>query len=220
MKTCHVTADQIWKVWDWCSDSYLRHGIRLSFPKNTKPENTYQWRYCRSLADKFNEWDFDDETSVRFIDTAVKHARKIGVLRKGLAVLHQGNMLDVVYDLLKQEANTFSQSIDSLKVVHKWIAAQIGDENPLEVMLHREREGAFCNVTIWYEANKLSALYISLSKSCCKALARLKKKGFPERDLLPKVTDLYKLRYDFLKDVNNLKQARSILGDDWRELCH
>jgi len=220
MKACHVSADQIWKVWNWCSDSYLRHGIRLSFPKNTQPEKTYQWRYCRSLAEKFDEWDFDDETSVRFIDTAVKHAKKIGVLRKGLAVLHQGNMLDVVYSLLQEEATLYSQSIDSIQATKRWMDQQIGSNPPLEVLLHRERDGAFCNVTIWYQANKLSALYIALSKSCCKALAKLKKLELDEREMLPKVTDLYRLRYDFLRDVNNLKQARSTLGDDWRELCH
>jgi|3_EtaG_2_1085321.scaffolds.fasta_scaffold00213_11 hypothetical protein len=220
MKTCHVEADKIWKVWHWCSDSYLRHGIKLAFPKHTDPVKTYQWRYCRSLAEKFEEWDFDDEMSVRFIDTAVKHAKKIGVLRKGLAVLHQGNMLDVVLDLLKHESASYIQSIESLVFVKKWLDTQIGDKDPVEAMLDRERPGAFCNIVIWHQASRLPAIYISLSKSCCKALAKLKKQELEERGLLPKMTDLYRLRSDFIQDINNLKQARNILGDDWRKLCH
>jgi hypothetical protein len=220
MKTCHTDADKIWKVWNWCSDSYLRHGIRLSFPKHTDPVKTYQWRYCRSLTEKLEEWDFDDETSCRFIDIAVQHAKSIGVLRKGLAVLHQGNMLGVVYDLLQQESEFDDQSIQSLVYIKKWFDQQISDGNLITYLLERPHPGSYCNITIWYQANRLSPLFISLSRSCCKALNRLKKLDEEERGLLPKVTELYRLRSDFTDDVNCLKKAKDILGEDWRELCH
>lgn len=220
MKTCHVDADKILKVWDWCSDTYLRHGIKLSFPKHTEPSKTYQWRYCRSLAEKFEEWGFDDETSRRFIDTAVKHAKNIGVLRKGLSVLHQSNMLDVVYGLLQNEADHDDQSIESLIHIKKWFDLQINGRDPVQALLERQIEGGFCNIVTWYQASRLSPLFMSLSKSCCKALNRLKKQDEDERSLMPQVTDLYRLRSDFTHDVNCLKKARGIFGEDWRELCH
>lgn len=218
METCHVNVDQIWKVWHLCSDSYLRYGIRLSFPKHTDPTKTYQWRYCRSLAEKFEGWNFDDVTSGRFIDLAVKHAKTIGVLRKGLAVMHQGNMVELVYKQLQEEATQDDQSIDSLKHTKIWFDAQIGDNDPIAVLLDRQHADSFCNIVIWNQANKLPPLYISLSKSCCKALARLKDED--ERNLLPSVIDLYRLRSGFTEDTNCLKHARSIFGRDWRELCH
>lgn len=220
METCDTTTDQVWKVWNWCSDSYLRHGIRLAFPKHTKPEKTYQWRYCRALVAKFGEWDFDDDTAVRFIDIAVKHAKNIGMLRKGLAIFHQSNMLHVVHDMLHAESMLYVQSLDTIGATHKWLRQQIGDGQPCEMLLRRSKAGALCNLAIWYHANKIPALYIALSKSCYRALATLEKQGMDERDQLPKATDLYRLRSDFVQDINNLKQARCILGDDWRELCH
>jgi hypothetical protein len=48
----------------------------------------------------------------------------------------------------------------------------------------------------------------------------LKKQGLDERGLLPKVTDLYRLRSGFIENADSLRRARGILGKDWRELCH
>jgi len=87
-------------------------------------------------------------------------------------------------------------------------------------MLDRLEVDSVVNIVIWYQANKLPALYIALSKNCCKALARLKKQQVFDRDLLPKMTELYKLRLDFINKVDDLNKVRKILGKDWRELCH
>jgi hypothetical protein len=220
MKTCHIDADRIWKVWEWCSDSYLRSGIRLSFPKNTKPERTYQWRYCKAIAEKFTQWDFDDSDCQHFIDIAVKYAKKAGSLRKGLAVLHQGNMLDAVYDILQGEKSSTNDSIDVLEHTKRWLKSQIGNRPPLEVLLERQDADSLTNIAIWYQASKLPGLYIALSKMCCQALARLKKQGSIDNDLLPTVVDLYRLRSDFIDNDDNLREARVVLGKDWRELCH
>lgn len=219
METCCVNDDRIWAVWNWCSDAYLRNGQRLSFPANTDPTRTYQWRYVKSITERFVEWEFDDDTCRKFIDIAVNYANQRGVLRKGLTVLHQSNMLDICYKMLQEEKDTTRQSQDSLETVHKWYRMQIGNRKPIEVLLQRPNIGAMCNLTQWYRARKLTDKYLAVSKSCSRALGRLAKVDPDERLMLPKATKLYSLRSDIIKDLDTLKLARRILGKDWRNLC-
>lgn len=217
-KTC-INDERIWAIWNWCSDAYLRNGQRLKFPTNTNPINTYQWRYVKAIAQRFEDWQFDDDTCRKFINLATKYAKDKGVLRKGLSVLHQSNMLDICYEMLQREKQFNDQSSNSLESIHSWLQRKFGDEKPLRVLLDRPREGAMCNLTQWYKANRITEQYLAVSKTCCKALARLGRTHPEERRLLPKQTRLYLLRCDIARDVKTLKKARMILGTDWRELC-
>ena len=214
-----VDADRIWTVWNWCSDAYLRNGQRLKFPANTNPSNTYQWRYVKAIAIRFAEWQFDDDTCRKFISIAAKYAKDKGVLRKGLSVLHQSNMLDVCYEMLQRESDTDRQSTDSLEFTHKWLMRQFGEADPVKVLLLRPRTGALCNLTQWYKANRISDLYLAMSNSCCRALADLGRMNPEERNLLPKLTKLYSLRCGIARDTTVLKKVRKILDKEWRKLC-
>jgi len=222
MKTCKVDDKRIWKVWNWCLDSYLRHNIRLSFPDNTDPQKTYQWRYCRSLAEKIDGWEFDDETAIRFIDLTLKHVKSSGpsALRKGMAIFHQKNMLEIVYKRLQKENQGDAQSIDSLADTNKWLLRMVDGDDTIGFLMRRKSPDALCNLAMWHQANKIPSLYIALSKSCSKALARLKKSGSDDCNFLPKATQLYLIRANFQEDTKSLKEARKILGEDWRRLCH
>jgi len=206
-------------VWNWCSDAYLLNGQRLKFPAKTKPQHTYQWRYIKAIAARFAEWQFDDDTCRKFIDLATKYAKDKGVLHKGLAVLHQSNMLDICYKMLQREKDSDKQSLGSLEFIHKWLMRQFGDVDHVGVLLQRPHAEAMCNLTQWYRAHRISELYLAVSKSCCRALARLAESHPDERQMLPKRTKLYLLRCDVAKDIATLKNARKILGDEWRELC-
>lgn len=205
-------------VWGWCSEAYIRHGIKLQFPARTNPQKTYQWRYAKAIALKFDEWDFDEATSKQFIDIAVVHAKETGVLRKGLATLHQANMLEICYEKLKTQSDTNRQAIDSLRYIHNWLT-QRANGNLFETLLQRANADELCNLVQWVQASRISPLYLSLSRTCGQALARLAKLHPDERALLPKTTTLYMLRANFLEDVGNVELAKQIFGSDWRKLC-
>jgi hypothetical protein len=219
MATCCIDDDRVWVVWNWCSDAYLRNGQRLKFPAKTNPVNTYQWRYVKAIAERFAEWQFDDDTCRKFIDLATKYAKDKGHLRKGLSILHQSNMLDICYEMLQREKESNRQSTNSIELVHKWLTKQLGDSDPLKVLLQRPHEEALCNLTQWYKAHRISDLYLAVSKSCCRALVRLGNDFPDERKLFPKYTKLYTLRRDVSRDIAILRDSRRILGKDWRELC-
>lgn len=218
MSTLEISDDRIMTVWEWCSEAYLQQGFRLTFPAKTEPTKTYQWRYTRSIALKFIEWEFDEETAKQFISIAVRHCEEAGVLRKGLAALHQSNLLQVCYDRLKQQANSNKQCVESIELIHDWLMAR-SQENLLQTLLYRRDPDEFCNLTQWIQASRISRLYLALSKTCGKALARLARTHPEEREIHPKTTKLYMLRSEFIGDAGNVTQVKRILGPDWRELC-
>lgn len=219
MKTLDISEERVLEVWDLCSAGYIQHGRKLNFPANTTPSKTYQWRYAKALANKFDEWNFDTATAQRFVDIAIRHAKQCKTLHKGLAALHQGNLLQICYDVLLAEEENNNQSLSSLGHIKRWWDSQLAGKQPLKTLLHRQTSGAYCNLVIWYQSSKLSPLYLALSKTCGIAMARLSEQDQSERALLPKATELYRLRTEFLTDLGTKKQAQTIFGNDWRELC-
>lgn len=215
------TEDRVQEVWQWCSEAYIQHGIKLSLPKNTDPQKTYQWRYARSLAKKFEQWDFDEQTSRRFIAVALKHIKN-SRSNKGLAIFHQNNLLDAIYKELQKEISTNRDSLGSLEASHQWVIGHVGN-NMVRSLLCRSDLDSFTNIVRWHQASKLSDLYLSLSYSCFKALAILARSkdrsDLDERRLLPSAARLYLLRSEFVNDVSRMKKAQEILQSDWREQC-
>lgn len=207
--------DRVMMVWEWCQAAYLQHGIRISFPANTDPHRTYQWRFVSSIAEKFNEWGFDDSTAKRFIITAVGEAKQRGVLRKGLAALHQSNMLDICYQIVTSQQKDNVDQIESLASMKKWFDNQIGNADPLNLLLYRRERNAMSNIVVWYKASKLSDLFLALSKVCGQAISRLQDNPIECR-LLPATTSLYLIRSEFLSERSNVKKTQVLFGTDWR----
>lgn len=210
---------RILNVLAWCSEAYLRNGRKLQLPAGTDPAKTYQWRYLTAIAKKFEEWDLSDDAAKKFIDLAVNIAKEQNVLHKGLAVLHQSNMLERCYERLGRESHSNDQTLDSLRHVHAWLDKRIGVRNPQRVLTGRENPDGFCNLVLWYQASRLTPLYLALSRTCRRAIATLDRDCPDERGLLPRDTEMYLLRTEFLRDTSNLHQAREIFAQDWREPC-
>jgi hypothetical protein len=219
MKTLLISDEQVWETWNLCSDAYVRHGRKLAFPKNTPPTKTYQWRYAKSLATKFEEWAFDNDTAMKFIDVAVKHAKRNHTLHKGLAALLQGNLPQICYAAVTREEENSQQSLKSLELMKEWLDRQIGVRPPVTTLLSRSTPHAFCNIAMWYQSSRLSPLFLALSRNCGRALAKLSGQDQTERSTMPSVTDLYRMRSDFVADRHVAKQAQAIFGTDWRALC-
>jgi len=210
MATISPTDAAIVDLWKKCKVSYSRHGHKLSFPKDTDPRRTYQWRYLASLNRKCQEWEFGEQLISDFISIVVEYSKEKQIIRKGLAVFHQNNVLEICYKTLLQRQKLDNQRSDLIESAHKWLVGQIGGNDPLKTMLQRPKPKAFCNLTIWYEASKLPMLYIALSKLCVRAIKQLQ--GSTDLQLLPSLSELFMLRQRFYRDSDNLEHARRILG--------
>lgn len=215
MNNTLVSDERVLLVWQWCSDAYLQHGFKIKFPKATDCAKTYQWRFAKAIATKFNEWDFDEATAKRFIWIAVAQAKMRGVLKKGLAAVHQSNMLNICYQILTQEQIDNNNTLNSLTSMKSWFDDKIGSADPLTVLLHRSNARAFSNFTIWYRGNQISDHFIAISKVCSKALVHTQSNALEAR-LLPPLTSLYLLRAEFLSDAHNEKVTKQLFGSDWR----
>jgi hypothetical protein len=215
MNTLETSEDSIMAVWGWCHEIYLQLGYNLAFPANTDRTKTYQWRYLSSIASKFSEWGFDEQTSKQFIRTAVKHCKRAGILHKGLASLHQSNIMRLCYDELSKNSEERSDSIALISTAHAWLEGK-SNGDIVRTLLRRSDPDEFCNLTKWFQSSRIPRLYLALSKSCGVALARLSRNNPEEREMLPKTTVLYMLRSEFLKDHLDVSGVKSILGEDWR----
>ena len=203
-------------VWEWCCEVYLQHGFKISFPKNTDIHKTYQWRYLISIVKKFIAWGFDDDTSKKFISIAVSEAKKRRTLQKGLAALHQSDMLEICYKKLDAECKDNVCQLESLDKTKQWLDNKIGSRDCLQVLLSRVDTRSLPNIIIWHQSSHLSNLYVSLSKSCFRAIMNLQSNKIEAR-MLPTLTSLYLLRSDFISDVGNLKKVQTIFGNDWKK---
>lgn len=212
--TDEITDQDVYTIWQWCFEIYLQYGIKIAFPANTDPKKTYQWRYALGIAKKFKEWELSEEASKLFIRIAVSHSKQKGTLKKGLAALHQNNLLDACYRIVLKQSKEQESIIDSLERMKAWYDNKIGSGDPLAVLTYRKSPRSLANLTQWFQSNSISDLFIALSKDCSKAVSRLN--NSIDSQLLPKQTSLYMLRHEFSADAGNLNKISSIFQRDWR----
>jgi len=213
------TPDIALRTWKWCQAAFASRGRKLTFPKHTDPRKTYQWRYAARLARKIEEWGFDDATAKVFISSAVDYVSEKKLLHKGLSVFFQSNMLEVCYNRIRKHASKIANRIEQLRLAHDFVVVKCAGRPLVSVLLSRDSFDKFRNVVQWYDTGRINILYLALSIGCTSALSKLAVIAGEERSLLPTESELYCLAVDFVKDDELRLQAKSILGNDWRELC-
>lgn len=202
------------KVWNWCCAAFTANGKILRFPANTKPDKTYTWRYATRLAEKLEEWDFDDNTSIKFIDTAVTVAKEHRLIHNGLQSLLTPRILELCYKRLQIEER---RQRDTIRLIQntKQLLLSHGATDPY-VLLQKPSIFSYCLLTKLYQEGSIPDIYLAFSMSCFRALAVLAKTSPKERAAFPTRADLFILSEKTKKDVNFKKQIRLILENDWR----
>lgn len=203
----HLTDQE---VWEWCFDIYLKHNIRLKFPKNTDYTKTYQWRYVKSICNKFNEWEFDRDTAIAFIEIAVAYAKELKVLEKGLAVLHQGNMLNICYERLRSKDNDKENLLARLQYSYDHMAGISGDL--FKYLIGRNSSRDFHQLTNDYMNNKICMEAISLVKPARKALKMISERDKIEAQILPDIGRLYISRTHLLDGSSHINVVQDLLA--------
>lgn len=209
-----VSNDKVMRVFDLCSRIYADFGLKIKFPEGTDPTKTYHWRYASIISQQLQEWEFDEETSDKFIRVAVGYAKSNGLLAKGLSLLCQKNLLKVCYDKLQSESSKAKSAAASVADSAKWVSAQVGSKDVVKAMLRRERAGGYCNLVRWFTERRVSTLYLALSKSASKAMASMSPS---DRAALPSQSSLYLLRTEFTRNEDNRAAAKLALGGDCKK---
>jgi hypothetical protein len=200
-------------LWHLCQTAYLRHNIRLSFPKDTAPERTYQSRYLASLAQRLEAWDLSESLHARFIDTVAKYAVSKGLQRKGLSIFMQKNILEECCKRMVATQDDDDTKVAIITETHQRLASYA---DKVTTFLARKTFGGFTNLTEWYQQKTIGDLYLAISRPCTIALYKLSVSDRVERSMLPPVAQLYVLRNKLLKNAELQSRLRDILGNDWR----
>lgn len=221
MQSVHTATDdqRTFQVWNWCVDSYAKVGQILRFPGNTSPQKTYQWRYAKKLAQKLEEWDFDDNTCQVFIDHVAAYSREKNLLHKGLAAFFQTNILEICYNRLERSYQKSESTVDLLARTKSLLDERSVKGSILKGLLDRPAPDALFNLITWYELGEIPKLYMALSKSCTQALAQIAKLDPDQRSMLPNKSELFITAKNFVSNRASKRQAKVALGIDWRELC-
>lgn len=215
-----TTVDRIYQVWYWCRDAYLRiAGRRLNLPKDTDHTKTYQWRYMEALQRRFEQWEFDDQLCVAFIDVAVRYAKERRLLGKGLSIFLQGNILDECHASLRNQARKDDDVLAILRRTKQWLDQQACGGDLVALLSERDGIGAYPNIVRWYDGGQLPEIYLAISRSCGIVTARLAKSHPGERALLPKDARLFLARNAILRGARVKSDVHNILQDDWRRPC-
>jgi hypothetical protein len=201
-------------VWQWCFESYLRNGIKLRLPIAKNHTQTYQWRFVKSITKKFIEWKFNQETCRKFIDIAVSHSKELGVLTKGLSVLHQHNMMNICYAKLKQESERSDHTQKKLADTHIFLNG-LKTNDPKSYLLKRPHQKALPNIISLYLAKQITVEYMSISKLITNILNDLENTREDERSILPTDASLYFSRRKIFESHRDSEIVREILQGGW-----
>ena len=198
---------RIFGFFKYCENKFSEVGFRISFPKDTDPKKTYKWRYLEHFVRKVDEWEISDDTACQIIGAMVDHAANKKQLKKGLSLLASDQILEIGYKSIRRKQVDSKNLVETIKKDVQTVHGQ----DPLGKTAPR----ALPNVVKWHIQNKVSDLYLTVSKSCRRAISELDE---VERDMLPSGKEFLLLRRDALSSIPIKHQIKWAMGDDWEEL--
>ena len=198
-------------IYKWFQRAMSNAGRKISLPTNTPPEKTYQYRAVAKFAKQVDEWGLSEPVACALVNAVVRYGKQQDLLNKGASLLNMKSVLKICHDLLREEITRNEVLLESLRYSKNFIQKSVAGAEVVECLVTKEKRGGFTNFTRWYRSGDLSSSFISLSKSCRKALNLL---PFDERGEFPTDTLLLKNRIRLLSDRELYKAIKEIMGDD------
>jgi hypothetical protein len=198
-------------IYKWFQRAMSNAGRKISLPIHTPPEKTYQYRAVSKFAKQVDEWGLSEPVACALVNAVVRYGKKQDLLNKGASLLNMKSVLKICHDLLREEITRNEVLLESLRYSKNFLQKSTANSNAVECLVSKEKRGGFTNFTRWYRSGDLSSSFISLSKSCRKALNLL---PFDERGEFPLDKDLLKNRIRLLSDHELFKVIKEIMGDD------
>lgn len=198
-------------IYKWFQRAMSNAGRKISLPVNTPPEKTYQYRAVSKFAKQVDEWGLTEPVACALVNAVVRYGEKHDLLNKGASLLNMKSVLRICHDLLREEITRNEVIIESLRHSKNFLQKSIAGGEATERLVSKERRGGFTNFTRWYRSGDLSSSFVSLSKSCRRALNLL---PFDERGEFPADNVLLKSRIRLLSDNELRSNIIEIMGDD------
>jgi hypothetical protein len=146
------------------------------------------------------------------VEAIVEYAHKRGMLHRGIAVLDQKNILDIVLAKLEREGREEEDITKAIEDSEMFVRKQLPVGSKAHFLLaQRPNRTAYSNITRWYKANQISIGYIAVSRECKKALGTL---SHDELELFPQPVDLLRMRLQLISNHSIVERLKTTLGND------
>ena len=198
-------------IYKWFQRAMSNAGRKVSLPTNTPPEKTYQYRAVAKFAKQVDEWGLSEPIACALVNAVVRYGKKQDLLNKGAHLLNMKSVLKICHDLLREEITRNEVLVESLRYSKNFLQKSVAGADMAERLVTKEKRGGYTNFTRWYRSGDLSSSFISLSKSCRRALNLL---PFDERGEFPTDNILLKTRIKLLSDRELYATIKEIMGDD------
>jgi hypothetical protein len=200
--------DKAEKVYKWFAASYQAiTGRRISFPSNTDPTKTYQYRSIKRFTTKIDEWEMSDSSTKFLIKEVIKYSKERGLLSRGVSVLDKIDLLEECYGRMQRYVEQHTQLLSDIASSHDFF-----NKNKHKAL--SSKRGGYPFFVMWYQSGKLCVEFIALSKSCLSVIGSLNSDDIKR---VPDLVELLSIRHRYLRNSNLKTEIKEILGEDLYE---
>jgi hypothetical protein len=184
-------------------------GRSVKLQQSTDITKTYAYRSISKFIHNMKNIGLSQDVYLKMIKPMVEYAKMKGLLGRGITVLILKQTLQICYDYLKTQVLKGDLLINDIDKSSSFLKQNIN--NLEEVLLKKQNRNSYANIVKWLKSGDLSINYVSLSKSCRKAINKLDK---IDREMLPDDFKLLKMRINILSDKELRNEVIDIMGSD------
>lgn len=213
-KQCDITDSKVFTVYSVFQQAMRKAGRKIQFPKCSDKTKTYQFRWTKTFTQKcYQEYGLDDVVINHLISDIVDYAKKRNLLNKGTQLLCMNNIVDICVKSVENLAADEASLIEELRSCREFLCDQVIDKNILvRKLIEPVNSGGCPNIVYWYNLGHLSEVYLALSKTCIKAMAKL---SSDDRAELPSGFELLRICTHTVS-ADLLPQLKAVMGSDLR----
>jgi hypothetical protein len=198
-------------LFKYCKDKLRNDNIHISFPRDTDPRHTYQWRYLTKFIEKVDKFQISDAFGQELAYNILADAfTKNRAKANGISILNFPSAIESGLNRLVRQESYKKQAVEGLTSIHTFLS---NIPNCIEHLIRKPRIAGSPNIVLYHMQGKISTLYLSVSLTCAAAMRSLSPK---DRRLLPPSSELFECRFRLLNDNCLCKEVQVILGEDWR----
>lgn len=169
------------------------------------------WRNIKSFCWYASQENISDYHLPRLIDAMVYLAAESKRLDLGLRILISKPLINKAIEHVHQDDIQGESVIYRIAANHRFL---LQFEDRQGALASSRVKRGFPNIIMWYKTNKLSMIYMAISRSCMTTINRLDE---CERAILPTRVELITCRHRLLDTAKLRAKARAILKSDWIE---
>lgn len=188
-----------------------KFGRKFSFPYSTDITETYAYRYFESFKKNCEKYGLNINECKDVIRSIIKYADHKKILNNGVALISRKDIIKICYNDIIRDKKALNNTIKSIKECNNNLNIVCSIEDRYKYLIKKIHRHAVPNLVSMINLEKLNNSFMSISKSCMKAIKLLQ---CEYKNDLPSVCDLFKIRNRLINKIDN-NTLSDILGVDF-----